>query len=106
MNNYKILYNLLSNRSKNSGPGTVLKGILKDWFGIVANGGCSCNSMVIKMDKLGPDWCESEQGMNEILRVMKLEYEKRYADNTISLPWSEICVKQLIKLSCYGSRNR
>lgn len=104
--NYQKIYKLLRKSNENYGPGTVLKFILHDGFGIIANNGCSCNAMIKKMDKLGPDWCESENGIKEILRVMKLEYDKRKEDGSLRLPWIETCAKQLIKLSCYASKNR
>lgn len=103
---YINLYKLLSKSYNKFGPGTTLKYILKDMFGIIANGGCSCNSMITKMNKLGPEWCESPNGMKEILLVMKSEHSKRTKDGSINIPWVEVCAKQLIKLACYGSKNR
>lgn len=88
-----------------SGPGTILKNLLKDWFGILSETGCKCNSMSLKMDKLGPDWCESEQGMSEILDVMKLEHNKRFNDGTIIIPWNTIIAKKLIEFACYRARH-
>jgi hypothetical protein len=52
--------------------------------------------MARKMDSLGPDWCRSDEGMAEILGVMRTEHAKR---NTI-LPWSDIAARQLVLLAC------
>jgi hypothetical protein len=76
--------------------GTELKAILKDWLGIESSPTCSCNAMARKMDSLGPDWCKSDEGMAEILGVMRTEHAKR---NTI-LPWSDIAARQLVLLAC------
>jgi hypothetical protein len=76
--------------------GTELKALLKDWLGIEATPTCSCNAMARKMDSLGPEWCRSDDGMAEILGVMRDEHGKR---NTI-LPWSDIAARQLVLLAC------
>jgi hypothetical protein len=52
--------------------------------------------MAIKMNHLGQDWCKSDEGMAEILGVMRTEHAKR---NTI-LPWSDIAARQLVLLAC------
>ena len=81
---------------RGSGPGTELKAILKDWLGIEATPNCSCNAMARKMDDRGPEWARSDEGMAEILGVMRTEHGKR---NTI-LPWSDIAARQLVLLAC------
>jgi hypothetical protein len=76
--------------------GTELKALLKDWLGIESTPTCSCNAMARRMDERGPDWCRSDEGMAEILGVMRTEHAKR---NTI-LPWSDIAARQLVLLAC------
>jgi hypothetical protein len=77
-------------------PGTELSNILRDWLGIESTPTCSCNAMARKMDERGPDWCRSDEGMAEILGVMRTEHAKR---KTI-LPWSDIAARQLVLLAC------
>jgi hypothetical protein len=83
-----------------SGPGTELKALLKDWLGIESTPTCSCNAMARKMDSLGPEWCKSDEGMAEILGVMRDEHAKRWADGRTILPWSDIAARQLVLLAC------
>jgi hypothetical protein len=80
--------------------GTELKALLKDWLGIESTPTCSCNAMARKMDSLGPDWCASDEGMAEILGVMRDEHAKRWADGRTILPWSDIAARQLVLLAC------
>ena len=87
------------------GPGTELKRLLKDWLGIEATPTCSCNSMAARMDALGPDWCESDAGMAEILGVMRDEHAKRWADGRTRLPWTDLGAKQLVRLACRRAKN-
>lgn len=86
------------------GPGTELKKLLKDWLGIEAAPGCSCNSMAARMDALGPDWCESDAGTTEILGVMRDEHAKRWADGRTKLPWTDFGARQLVRLACRRAR--
>lgn len=82
------------------GPGTELKALLKDWLGIESTPTCSCNAMARKMDTLGPEWCKSDEGMAEILGVMRTEHGKR---KTI-LPWTDAGARQLVLLACRRAR--
>lgn len=82
------------------GPGTELKGLLKDWLGIEASPTCSCNAMARKMNQLGAGWCESDAGMAEILNVMRAEHAKRWADGRTRLPWTDLGAKTLVRLAC------
>lgn len=84
--------------------GTELKALLKDWLGIEATPGCSCNAMARKMDTLGAEWCESDEGMAEILGVMRAEHAKRWADGRTILPWTDAGARQLVRLACRRSR--
>lgn len=86
-----------------AGPGAELKRILKDWFGIEATLGCSCNAMAKKMNRLGPDWCEGP-GMPEIVAAMRGEFTKRRQAGTTILPWSEFGARVLIRLACRRAR--
>jgi hypothetical protein len=86
------------------GPGTELKALLKDWLGIEATPTCSCNRMAGRMDALGPDWCESDAGMAEILGVMRDEHAKRWADGRTKLPWTGFGARQLVRLACRRAR--
>lgn len=86
------------------GPGTELKSLLKDWLGIEASPTCRCNGMAIKMNQLGPDWSESDQGMAEILGVMRDEHAKRWDDGRTILPWTDVGARQLVLLACRRAR--
>jgi len=86
------------------GPGTRLKALLRDWLGIEASPTCKCNGMALKMNHLGPDWCESDQGMAEILDVMRAEHAKRWSAGKTILPWTDLGAKQLVLLACRRSR--
>ena len=85
------------------GPGTRLKALLRDWLGIEASPTCKCNGMALKMNHLGPDWCEGE-GMAAILDVMRAEHAKRWAAGKTILPWTDAGARQLVLLACRRSR--
>ena len=87
-----------------SGPGTELKKLLKDWLGIEATPTCRCNSMAARMDALGPEWCESDDGMTEIFGVMREEHAKRKAAGQTVLPWTDFGATQLVRLACRRAR--
>jgi len=59
------------------GPGTELKRLLKSWLNIEPTESCACNSMSARMDSLGPEWCESDAGMAEIVGTMRSEAARR-----------------------------
>jgi len=86
------------------GPGTELHALLRDWLGIEPTADCPCRSMAGKMDSLGPDWCESDEGMTEILGVMRTEHGKRWADGRTILPWTDMGARQLVLLACRRAR--
>lgn len=83
-----------------SGPGTELKAILRDWLGIEASPTCKCNAMARRMNERGSEWCESDAGMTEILGVMRDEHGKRWADGRTKLPWTDLGARQLVRLAC------
>ena len=84
--------------------GTELKALLRDWLGIESTPTCSCNAMARRMDTLGPEWCESDEGMAAILDVMRAEHAKRRAAGTTILPWTDLGARQLVLLACRRSR--
>jgi len=84
-------------RVQQVGPGTHLSQLLKR-FGIDAAPGCKCRSMAAKMDALGPAWCESEQGMAEILEAMRTEAGKR------GLPFLDAVGKMLVRQAVRSAR--
>ena len=88
---------------KADGPGTELKAILKNWLGIEANLGCSCNAMAKRMNQRGPDWVESD-GMPEVLAAMRSEHAKRREKGQTILPWSDFGARQLVRLACRRAR--
>ncbi len=85
-----------------SGPGSELKLLLKDWLGVTSSPTCSCNAMANKMDKLGADWCESDDGLAEILAVMKREQGRRKS----IMPWSDTAASMLVRLACRRARGK
>jgi hypothetical protein len=82
----------------------MLKSLLRDWLGIEASPTCRCNGMAIKMNQLGPEWCESDEGMAEILDVMRDEHAKRWANGATMLPWADFAARKLVMLACKQSR--
>lgn len=82
------------------GPGTELHGLLRDWLKIEPTHGCQCESMAAKMDKMGSEWCLSDDGLAEILGVMRDEHAKRWADGRTILPWTDAGARQLVLLAC------
>lgn len=85
-------------------PGTELHALLRDWLAIEPAPDCPCRSMAATMDRLGPDWCESLEGMARILNVMRAEHGRRRANGTTLLPWSDFGARQLVRLACRRAR--
>lgn len=85
------------------GPGTELKVILRDWFGITASASCSCNAMARQMNVLGPDWCDGD-GMPHILSAMRGEHAKRRKAGKTRIPWSDTGAAMLVRLACRRAR--
>jgi hypothetical protein len=96
----------MANPVIDSGPGTELKALLKDWLGIEATPTCSCNRMAARMDALGPDWSESDAGMAEILGVMRTEHAKRWRMGKIRIPFVEAGARKLVRLACRRARSK
>lgn len=85
-------------------PGTELKAILRDWLWIDTRGGCGCNSMAKKMDSRGPNWCESDSGMAEIVASLRQEHAARREAGKIRWLFSESVARLLVRLACFRSR--
>jgi hypothetical protein len=83
------------------GPGTELKALLKNWFGIEATLGCSCNAMARQMNSMGASWCEGD-GMPKIVDAMRREHAKRKS----WIPWSDIGARQLVMIACRRARSK
>lgn len=86
--------------------GSELHALLRDWLGIEPTPDCPCRSMAAKMDRLGPEWCESDEGMAEILGVMRAEHAKRREQGTTILPWTDYGARQLVLLACRRAKAR
>jgi hypothetical protein len=56
--------------------------------------------MAAKMDALGADWCESPDGLKEILGVMRAEHKRR----KMLLPWNDTCATGLVYTACALAR--
>lgn len=84
--------------------GSELHALLRDWLGIEPTPDCPCRSMAARMNRLGPEWCESDEGMAEILGVMRAEHEKRRELGTTILPWTDYGARQLVLLACRRAR--
>jgi hypothetical protein len=52
------------------------------------------------MNHLGVEWCESDEGMAEILGVMRDEHAKRWAEGRTILPWTDLAARGLVSLAC------
>ena len=87
-------------------PGDDLTAILRDWLGITSSAKCGCASMADRMNALGPDWCESEDGLAEIIGVMRAEHTKRKSAGQTRLPWSNLAATKLVRLACRRSRSK
>ena len=87
-----------------AGPGTELSALLADWLGIVSSPACGCRAMAARMDAMGPEWCESDEGMAEIIGVMRTEHGKRRAAGQTMLPWTDVGAKTLVRLACRRAR--
>lgn len=87
-----------------AGPGTELSALLADWLGIVSSPACGCRAMAARMDAMGPEWCESDEGMAEIIGVMRAEHGKRKAAGQTMLPWTDLGARTLVRLACRRAR--
>ena len=81
------------------GPGTELKSLLAGWpFRIVATPDCKCTSRAAYMDAKGCDWCESPEGMAEIMGFLREAAEER------GLPFLDLPARLLVKRAIANAR--
>ena len=83
--------------TKNSGPGTYLKLLLKK-IGIEPKPGCSCNDRAITMDEKGPEWCnENIDGIVNWLKEEHIKQKPRKVILSFPIPFIRFLVKMLIR---------
>ena len=81
------------------GPGTELKALLAGWpFRIVATADCKCTSRAAYMDAKGCDWCESPEGMAEIMGFLRESAEER------GLPFLDVAGRMLVRRAIHNAR--
>ena len=81
------------------GPGTELKALLAGWpFYIVSSPDCKCNARARYMDEKGCDWCESPEGMAEIMGFLREAAEER------GLPFLDLPARLLVKRAISNAR--
>jgi hypothetical protein len=81
------------------GPGTELKTLLAGWpFRIVATPDCKCTSRANYMDAKGSDWCESPEGMAEIMGFLREAAEER------GLPFVDMAGRMLVRRAISNAR--
>ena len=81
------------------GPGTELKSLLAGWpFYIVSTPDCKCNARARYMDEKGCDWCESPEGMTEIMGFLREAAEER------GLPFVDMAARLLVKRAIHNAR--
>jgi hypothetical protein len=81
--------------------GTHLKTLLAGWpFRIVATPDCKCTSRASYMDAKGCDWCESPEGMAEILGFLREAAEER------GLPFLDAAGRLLVKRAIHNARRK
>jgi hypothetical protein len=81
------------------GPGAELKALLAGWpFRIVATGDCKCTSRAAYMDDKGCDWCESPEGMAEIMGFLRESAAER------GLPFVDIAARLLVRRAIANAR--
>lgn len=82
-----------------NGPGTELKALLAGWpFRIVATPDCKCTSRAAYMDAKGCDWCESPDGMAEIMGFLREAAEER------GLPFFDTAARLLVRRAIANAR--
>lgn len=81
------------------GPGAELKKLLAGWpFFIVSTPTCKCNARARYMDEKGCDWCESPEGMAEILGFLREAAAER------GLPFLDMAGRLLVKRAISNAR--
>lgn len=83
------------------GVGSELKKLLAGWpFRIKAGTNCKCNSRARYMDAEGIDWCESEEGMAEILGFLRESAQER------GLPFVDVAARLLVRRAIANARRK
>ena len=96
---FKSAFPVLASSFNQHGPGTELKSLLAGWpFRIVATPDCKCTSRASYMDAKGCDWCESPEGMAEILGFLREAAEER------GLPFLDAAGRLLVKRAIHNAR--
>jgi len=81
------------------GPGTELKVLLAGWpFYIVSTPTCKCNARARYMDEKGCEWCESPEGMAEIMGFLRESAEER------GLPFLDLPARLLVRRAIANAR--
>ena len=79
--------------------GTELKALLASWpFRMVASGDCKCTTRARYMDEKGCDWCESDEGMTEIMGFLRESAEER------GLPFLDVAGRMLVRRAIANAR--
>lgn len=83
------------------GPGTELKKLLAGWpFRMVASGDCKCTTRARYMDEKGCGWCESPEGMAEIMGFLREAAEER------GLPFLDFPARLLVRRAIHNARRK
>lgn len=83
------------------GPGTELKKLLAGWpFRMVASGDCKCTTRAAYMDARGCEWCESPEGMAEIMGFLRESAEER------GLPFLDTAGRMLVRRAIANARRK
>lgn len=77
------------------GPGTILSGMISS-LGIHSSPTCSCKQRALRMNIMGPDWCEEH--LEEILGWLEEESKKR------KLPFIKTIASLMVKRAISKSR--
>lgn len=81
------------------GPGTELKSLLAGWpFRIVSTPDCKCTTRARYMDAQGCDWCESPEGMAEIMGFLRESAAER------GLPFLDVAARLLVRRAIANAR--
>ena len=79
--------------------GSELKAMLAGWpLRIVASPDCKCNQRARYMDERGCDWCESPEGMTEIMGFLRESAEER------GLPFLDLPARLLVRRAIANAR--
>ena len=81
--------------------GSEMKSLLAGWpFRIVATADCKCTSRAALMDSNGCDWCESEEGMAEIVGWLRESAAER------GLPFLDAVGRVLVRRAIANARRK